>query len=166
MERLRLDGERVTLTPLPAAAATALPWDRVSAARLIAADLEDDWPQVDLLDVLPMQAALGPDHERFGIWLIIDRASNTVVGDIGFLGPPTGGGVEIGFSVVPAQRRRRIASEAARLLVAWALKQTGVHEVVARSEVGNVASAGTLTAAGFDRVGEEDGIVRWRFRAA
>ena len=57
------------------------------------------WPQDDLLDVLPMQAAAGVDAERFGVWLMIERDTNTVVGDVGFLGLPDDGLLEIGFSV-------------------------------------------------------------------
>jgi RimJ/RimL family protein N-acetyltransferase len=109
-----------------------------------------------------MQAAAQPDVEPFGIWMIVERDTNTVVGDIGFMGPPADGRVELGFSVIPDRRRRGYAGEAARSLVAWALRQPGVDEVIARSETANVASARTLVAAGFSRSGERDGIVEWR----
>ena len=85
----------------------------MEAAGIIGAILPDAWPLADLLGVLPMQAAATPDQERFGIWLIVERDTNTVVGDIGFHGPPDGGRVEIGFSVIPDRRRRGYASEAA-----------------------------------------------------
>ena len=116
---------RLELRPLSAAAASALLDDRPTAARLIGASIPATWPQDDLLDVLPMQAAAGPEDERFGIWLIIERATNAIVGDIGFLGPPDHGIVELGFSVIPDQRRRGFATEATRALVAWALQRAG-----------------------------------------
>jgi ribosomal-protein-alanine N-acetyltransferase len=162
MSRLRVSGRRIELTPLPAAAAACLPTDRPTATRLIGSRLPDAWPQADLLDVLPMQAAAAPEDEPFGIWLIVERETNTVVGDIGFLGPPDDGRVEIGFSVIPERRRRGYASEAARRLVAWALEQPGIREVVARSDADNEASAGTLSAAGFTRLDEIDRSIRWR----
>ena len=111
--------DRLDLKPLPAAAAACLPQDRDLAARLLGAGLPPDWPQADLLDILPMQASAGPDDERNGIWVMIERRTNTVVGDIGFLGPPRGGEVEIGFSVVPDRRRLGYATEAANALVDW-----------------------------------------------
>jgi RimJ/RimL family protein N-acetyltransferase len=162
MSRPRTSSERLDLIPLPAAAAAALPAGRAEAAQSIGAILPDAWPLPDLLGVLPMQAAATPDQEAFGIWLIIERETNTVVGDIGFHGPPGDGRVEIGFSVIPDRRRRGYASEAARSIVEWAIGQPGIREVVARSDPANEASARTLTAAGFARVGERDGLIEWR----
>jgi len=162
VSRPRIDGQRLALIPLPAAAAAALPAGRAEAARMIGAILPDAWPLPDLLGVLPMQAAATPDQERFGIWLIVERETNTVVGDVGFHGPPDNGRVEIGFSVIADRRRRGYASEAARSIVDWAIGQPEAREVVARSETDNEASARTLAAAGFARVGEREGLIEWR----
>jgi RimJ/RimL family protein N-acetyltransferase len=162
MRPTRLGSARLELTPLPAVAAAALPDDRETAAAVIGSRLPNAWPQSDLLDVLPMQAAAEPDDERFGVWLIIERDTNTVVGDIGFMGPPDGGAVEIGFSVIPDRRRRGYATEAARTLADWALRLPEVREVSARSEPENEASARVLVAAGFARIGAGGGVVRWR----
>jgi ribosomal-protein-alanine N-acetyltransferase len=153
---------RLELRPLAAAAAAALLDDRPTAARLIGASIPPTWPQDDLLDVLPMQAAGSPGDERFGIWLIIERATNAIVGDIGFLGPPAHGLVELGFSVIPDQRRRGFATDATRALVAWAVREPGVLGLIARSDIDNVASMRVLEAAGFTRRGEADGHVLWR----
>ena len=162
MRPIRLGSVHLELTPLPAAAAAALPDDRATATRLIGATLPDPWPQLDLLDVLPVQAAAEPADEPFGIWLMIERDSNTVVGDIGFMGPPDGGVVEIGFSVIPDRRRRGYATEAARSLVDWAFSEPRIREVSARTEPENEASARVLAATGFGRVGDSRGVVRWR----
>jgi ribosomal-protein-alanine N-acetyltransferase len=159
----RADGRRLQLIPLPAAAAAVLPAGRAEAAQIIEAILPDAWPLPDLLGILPMQAAATPDQERFGIWLIVERETNTVVGDVGFHGPPDGGRVEIGFSVIPDRRRRGYATEAAGAIVEWAIDQPDIGEIVARSDPDNVASARTLTATGFARVGERDGLIQWRF---
>ena len=149
---------------MSAAAAAALPIDRAEAARLLGSHLPDEWPLPDLLDILPIQAAATPQTESFGVWLIVERTTNTVAGDIGFLGPPADGHVELGFSVLPDRRRRGYATEAARAMVGWALQQRNVSEVVARSDVENEASARTLTAAGFRRVDVRDGVVHWQRR--
>jgi len=165
MSGIRIRTDRLELVTMPAAVAAALPEDRVTAAGLLGSSLADAWPLPDLLDILPMQASVEPDLEAFGAWVIVERDTNTVVGDIGFLGPPVGGEIEIGFSVIPDRRRRGYASEAARSLVDWAMDQPGISEVVARSDVDNEASARTLTAAGFSHDGERDGVNHWR-RAA
>ena len=162
MRPIRIGGRRLELTPLPAAAAAALPDDRSAAAAVIGSSLAAAWPQTDLLDVLPMQAAAEPAAEPFGIWLIIERDTNTVVGDVGFMGPPDGGLVEIGFSVIPESRRRGYATEAARSLTEWAFRDPAIREITARSEPENEASARVLRAAGFTRIGESRGIIRWR----
>ena len=162
MSGTRAGGRRLDLIPLPAAAAAALPADRAEAARIIGAILPDAWPLADLLGVLPMQAAATPDQERFGIWLIVERDTNTVVGDIGFHGPPDRGRVEIGFSVIPDRRRRGYAPEAARSIVDGRPVSPGSGRSSRGPIPGNEASARTLMAAGFARVGERDGLIEWR----
>lgn len=154
------------LRPLPAAVAGVLPGDREAAARLLGVSLSDEWPQTDLLDVLPLQAAASPDGEAFGVWLIIERESATVVGDIGFMGPPgVDRVVEIGYSVIPVRRGRGYATEAARALVTWALGQPQVEVVVAGCDRKNAASIRVLERIGFARTGETSGQFRWRLES-
>jgi RimJ/RimL family protein N-acetyltransferase len=120
--------ERLQLLPLPAAAAAVLPEDRAGAATLIGASVHDDWPHAELLDMLPMQAAAQSEaDELFGVWVIIERASASVVGDIGFFGPPDDNGVvEIGYSLVAPCRGHGYAGEAVRVLLEWDASQPGV----------------------------------------
>ena len=129
--------------------------DRSAAADALGAELDADWPAPDLLDVLP-------GTEPFGAWAIVERATSTVIGDIGFHGPPDADGVvEIGYSVVPSRRRRGYAVEAARGLIAWAIAQPGVKTIVAGSTADNAASIATLERLGFERTGVADGELRW-----
>ena len=165
MNAPRVEGRRLDLKPLPAAAAAALQGDRETAARLVGATLPAAWPAPDLLDILPIQAAAGPADEGYGIWVMIERETNGVVGDIGFLGPPADGGVEVGFSVLPEQRRRGYATEAAALLVAWALSQPDVNRVVARCDADNEGSIATLERVGFTRTRQVDGVIDWQATA-
>lgn len=161
---MRLTTERLELRPLPAAAAIALLEDREQAARLAGAALASDWPQPDLLELLSRQASASQGAERFGVWAMIERATATVVGDVGFVGPPDErGSLELGYSVIPDRRGRGYAAEAARALVDWALDQPGVPVVVATCESGNVASLRTLERVGFVRAGEAGGRIRWRY---
>jgi len=152
------------LRPLPALAAAALPEDREKASRILGATLTMEWPQPDLLDVLPFQAAASSETECFGVWVMIERDGGVVVGDVGFIGPPDEtGSIEVGYSVIPDRRRRGYATEAARAIVEWALSQPGVRVVVAGCDSDNAPSIRTLERLGFHRTGEANGQIRWRY---
>lgn len=165
------DGSAVTtahldLVPLPAAAARCLPDDRDGAAAVLGAALSPEWPLPDLLAILSRQAsARTPEAERFGIWVMVERETATVVGDAGFHGAPAADrSVEIGYAVVPDRRRRGYATEAARALAEWAAGQEGVTSVVATCDEDNLGSVRTLERVGFLRAGGEDGgQLRWRW---
>ena len=160
----RLITERIELRPLPALAAAALPEDREEASRTLGATLATAWPQADLLDVLRLQAAASPETECFGVWVMIERGSGSVVGDIGFIGPPDdAGSIEIGYSVIPDRRRRGYATEAAVAIVEWAFSQPGVEVALAGCDSDNTPSIRTLERLGFRRIGEANGQIRWRY---
>lgn len=164
MPTSQLMTERIELRPLPALAAAALPEDREEASRILGATLPTEWPQPDLLDVLPLQASASPEMECFGVWVMIERDDQSVVGDIGFLGPPDGAGsIEVGYSVIPDRRRRGYATEAAGAMVEWAISQSGVRTVVAGCDSDNAPSVRTLERLGFRRTGQANGRIRWRY---
>ena len=95
---------------------------------------------------------------------MIELDSATVVGDIGFHGPPDDTGtIEVGYSVTPSHRRRGYATEAATALVGWAGSQPGIQVVVAGCDPQNQPSIRTLERAGFYRTGEANGETRWRY---
>ena len=164
MSTLRRLTERIEVRPLPALAAAALPEGREQASRILNATLPAAWPQPDLLDVLPLQAAASPEAECFGVWVIIERDTGSVVGDIGFLGPPdAAGAIEVGYSVIPNRRRRGYATEAASVIIDWALSQPSVQVVVAGCDDDNLPSIRTLEGLGFQQTGEANGQIRWRY---
>ena len=160
----RLQATRLELFPLAPEAAQALPDERPRAAELIGAALHPDWPHEELLDhPLPRQAAATAEDARWGVWVIVERASGTVVGDIGFFGPPTPDAtVEIGYFIVADRRRRGYATEAAAALIGWAQTQPNVTAVLARCEEDNVPSILTLERLGFARTGKIDELLSWR----
>lgn len=156
--------ERLELKPLPARAAGALPEYPEEASRQLGARLPAQWPHPDLLGVLRRHAAASLETERFGVWVMIERASESVVGDIGFHGPPDEDGmIEIGYSVIPGRRRHGYTTEAAGALVEWVLSQPSVHGVVAGCDPRNVPSIRTLERVGFHRTGEANGEIRWSY---
>ena len=159
---LSLRTGRLELRPLPPTVAAVLPGDRAAAEAELGATLPADWPQGDLLDVLPLQARSDGRAADFGVWVVIERETQTIVGDAGFKGLPADGVVEIGYSVIPDRRRRGYASEAAAVLVDWACSQQDVEAVVAACDRENVVSIRTLERLGFARTGMDGDEIRWR----
>jgi ribosomal-protein-alanine N-acetyltransferase len=91
-----------------------------------------------------------------------DEGTRRVVGTIGFHAPPDGEGrAEIGYSVQAEFRRRGLASEAVRGLLAWAEHEHDVRRFRAAVAPHNVASLAIVRSFGFHQVGlqidEEDG---------
>jgi hypothetical protein len=56
------------------------------------------------------------DARRFGHRLVVERDTSTVVGGVGFFGPPQGGEVEIGYGIVPSRQRQIDPSSAPGLI--------------------------------------------------
>jgi ribosomal-protein-alanine N-acetyltransferase len=101
---------------------------------------------------------LGAINQSPAWWIHQIVVDGVVVGDIGFHGPPSPEfEVEIGYSVVPAWRRRGIATRACALIVqqAW---QDGAFTVVAETDADNVASQAVLLRNGFQR--RSDGVFK------
>lgn len=114
-------------------------------------------------DPLPLRPASRRRADRDRGHLLIERATEMVIGDIRFRGPPDADRtVEIGYSVIPDRRRRGYATESARALVGWAAEQPGVDSLIAGCDRDNVASIKTLERLGFGRTGETNRELRFR----
>jgi len=110
----------------------------------------------------------GPSHVGWYGWYAITRGSNgqpeSLVAGAGYLGPPSGGTVEIGYSVIPDARGRGYATELVEALTARAFQHPEVHAVIAHTSDLNVPSTRALLRCGFLRVGPgpEPGSVEYR----
>ncbi len=146
---------------------------RAALRDLLGADVPDGWPpgEYDRGAQEFFRARLasgGASLVGWLTWYAVTRTSEgrrgALVAGAGFLGPPAGGSVEIGYSVVPAARGRGYATEIVGALLAYAFGQPGVREVVAHTSDDNVASTRVLLRCGFSRVGPgpERGSVKYR----
>lgn len=119
------------------------------------------------LDIL--RAASGSDPWLFGFGLV-HRASNQVIGNASFKGPPDADGmVEIAYAVVPSFEGQGYATEAAAALVAYAAADSRVRLIRAHTLRAPNASTRVLEKNGFAFVGAiedpDDGPVwRWEHR--
>ena len=101
---------------------------------------------------------------------VVDRASGSVIGNVGFKGSPDENGVaEIGYGIVPSFEGRGFATEAAAALVTFAFAEPDVRCVRAHTLPTRNASTRVLEKCGFNFEGQiedpEDGPVwRWELR--
>jgi RimJ/RimL family protein N-acetyltransferase len=84
--------------------------------------------------------------------VILDGATGARAGDIGlyYQEPPTGQAM-IGYSMLPAYRKKGFASRAAQLLALWAFAETGIARLIAGTLPTNTGSQRVLEKAGFTR---------------
>lgn len=164
----RLDLVAATLAHLEAELASPSTLDAA-----LGVEIPDGWPpgeyDRDALEFFHAQlTAGGPDHVGWYGWYAITRnpqgERESLVAGAGYMGPPSGGIAEIGYSVIPSARRQGYATEIVAALVSHAFAQATVHEVVAHTSDANVASTQVLLRCGFERVGAgtEPGSVRHR----
>lgn len=95
-----------------------------------------------------------PAHLRWTTDWAVFLKTGELVGGIGFKGPPDAEGrVELGYDILPAYRRRGIASEAVGAMAGWSLAQLGVKAVLAQTEPDNLPSQKVLLHNGFTPAG-------------
>lgn len=145
--------------------------DLESAARLIDLAIPKDWLEAKWL----MEIRLAKLRENSGLepWLLRAiglRETRTMVGFIGFHTLPGAdylhsyapGAVEFGYTIFPAYRRMRFASEAAGALMQWATREHSVTRFVVSISPANEPSLRLAQKFGFRKVGTvtdpEDGI--------
>ena len=124
-------------------------------APLLDADVPSDWPpEHHDSDTLGFWRDALKQPGAAGWWLhyalLTSSHRATLVGSVGYKGPPAEGVVEIGYSVVPSYWRRGLATEACRALIesAWA---RGAEVVIAHTLEGLEPSIGVLRKLGFAR---------------
>jgi RimJ/RimL family protein N-acetyltransferase len=91
--------------------------------------------------------------QPFGYYqVVLDR---TVVGGIGFHGPPRDGLVEVGYGVVPSVRGRGVATAALGQILDVAAGFDQVRRVCGRTTPDNLASQRVMLHAGMQLVGRD-----------
>ncbi|MCX3060271.1 GNAT family N-acetyltransferase [Streptomyces beihaiensis] len=94
----------------------------------------------------------GTYRPGWGAYVVVRAEDGRALGGIGWHSAPDARGlVEIGYDLVPPARGAGYATEAADALTTWALAQSGVTAVIARTDPDNTASQRVLERAGFVR---------------
>lgn len=130
--------------------------------------LPDAWPEQDLKEFLPVlveQMEQEPATAVWAVWLMVGPATNRVMGDLGFKGPPDADGqVEIGYGILPEHRRQGYAFEAVQALVDWAFRERSVSAVLAECLDDNIGSIRILEKLGMERLTPEGNMLKWVLR--
>jgi len=156
---------RLRLLPCDAAVARAAVEAPERLPELLGLPVDPAWPSEDLLEVLPAWAeALELDArlQRWGLFLVIERESGALVGDVGFKGAPDERGiVEIGYGIVPSRQGRGFATEAVAALIAWARLHPEAREIRAACYASNRASRRVLEKCGFRHFATDGSVLDW-----
>lgn len=151
---------RLCLIPVTAALIHLERTDRAAFAAALSADIPSDWPPELLADALgwfQQQLDAQPDLVGWLGWYGVIQPEGAekpvLAASGGFMGKPTEGTVEIGYSVLPAYQRRGYASEMVAELIHWAFEQPDVRCVAAEVHRENTPSLRLLASLGFTEVG-------------
>lgn len=134
-------------------------------ARLLSARVPPNWPPTEAADALPwflerLEASGPRDPGWYGFYGVVVEGEDDIpvlVGGGGSLGPPVDGGVEVGYSVLLAFRRRGYAMEMMSAIIEWIELDPRVRSVRAETDSENIASRRLLSRLSFreDGVGQE-----------
>ena len=83
----------------------------------------------------------------YGLWLVFERETSELTGTVG-LRPLEDLGIEILYSLAAQARGKGYATEAAGIVLDYALGVLGLPEVLAEIDAGNQASAAVITRLG------------------
>lgn len=124
----------------------------------------EDWlAEVEIAAIRLEDQRLDPAYAEWSLRAVGLRTTGEMVGHAGFhtrpgaayLAEVAADGVELGYTIFAAHRRRGYAREAAAGLIAWAHRERGVSRFVATVNDGNTASRALLESMGFARVGRQ-----------
>ena len=135
---------------------------REALADLLQASVPSSWPpgeyDRDALEFFKGKLeSAGAEERGWYNWYVLslgtEGSRQSLVAGAGYLGPPSGGTVEIGYSVVPEARGQGYATEIVEALVAHAFRNPSVRSVIAHAQDTNEASSSVLRRCGFQAAG-------------
>ncbi len=160
-----IETERLLLIPFTLESATSI----LKGDQQVLIDMgltnTEHWPDQEALDTLPKiirNLELVPEPTGFESWMIVLKASKTVIGDGGFKGRPNKEGeVDLGYAIIEQEQKKGYGAEAAKTLMNWALNTGEVKAVTANCLVDNIPSARILQKLGMEELHRDDEMIYW-----
>ncbi len=132
----------------------------VITGRTVKAEVRE-WVETKTLPAL--QSATGDSCLFHTFWLVIEKAAQRIVAELGFKGPPDAHGeVEIGYGTMPGEEGKGYMTEAVEGLVGWATLHPSIHAVLAETSEHNPASIRIVQKNGFEQFDKKGEMLWWR----
>jgi len=149
---------RLTLIALPGAVIEdVLKSDRRAFIEHVGVGYPPEWPSADrhVLELRRDQIREGADY-RWLLRAVVTRSHPSMIGRVGFHGPPDADGVvEIGYAIDAAHRRQGFGLECAKRMIESAEQFGHVSAVRASIAPANEPSIRIAKRLGFQRIGEQ-----------
>lgn len=111
------------------------------------------------VESVKQDAALLP----WGVWYVIRKEDDIVLGDIGFKGAPNENHtVEIGYGFIEKYWNKGYATEAVRKLIKWAFQTGEVETIIAETLLDNYSSIRVLEKLHMKRVDTTETMINWK----
>jgi len=148
---------RLRLIPLtPSLLGAVARGDLAEVERQLGARVGTGWEEGVPAELRLEQLATDASQQPWLARAMVAATSRQVVGTIGFHAPPDDDGrVEIGYDVVPCERRKRYAREGIGALLDWAWGTGRARTCVASVSPDNAPSLALIRSLGFRHVGEQ-----------
>jgi [ribosomal protein S5]-alanine N-acetyltransferase len=128
--------------------------------RTVAPQVKD---QVTRITLPRMREAMDDDYLFHTFWLVVDKASKTIVAELGFKGPPFDGGrVEIGYGTMPPMQGKGYMTEAVKGILQWASARKDVSVVLAETNADNTPSIRVVEKSGFELMNKQADNLYWK----
>ncbi len=99
----------------------------------------------------------------WGVWLVIDKQTNKIIGDIGFKGKPNNkNSVEVGYGITASEQNKGYATEALDSIIKWAFNSNLVNKITAECLVDNTPSIKVLKKLNMAKTNEDNGMLYWQ----
>ena len=163
---LTIETQRLKLLPFTLESMqAAILTNKETLEALLGAIVPASWTGPDLAEALPLFASQLEKDPTSWSGLIIHKADQILIGDMGMMGGPDDlGMVEIGYSIIPEYRNHGYASEMTLALVQWALREPSIKLITAKTLKDNLPSIKVITRAGLQCVGEQDEWLLWEIQ--
>lgn len=110
---------------------------------------------------------LREDSTQFGwgVWLVIIKENNMIIGDIGFKGKPNSDNtVEVGYGIIASAQNKGYATEAVNEIINWAFTNENVDKVVAECLLDNIPSIKVLKKLNMNKIGTVNDMLKWELK--
>ncbi len=164
-----LETKRLLLLPFTHRLMCGMIEGRDTFERVAGRNAAKDWPNPDIVDAIPFFASALAASPELGEWmyLIVEKNTGLVVGELGFKGLPDAEGcAEVGYGICVSRRGRGYASESLRAIIDAAFAVPKFRIIRAECLPDNHPSWRVLQRCGFTEVSRDDTMIRWTLRRA